>query len=55
VNRLKLTDKQKRKNFKAVFKLLDRKLQIQYTEIARILDLDSRIASSRLKEALNTH
>ncbi|MBU7025052.1 MAG: winged helix-turn-helix domain-containing protein [Theionarchaea archaeon] len=47
-----LTEEQKRKDFRAVFELLDRKPRIKYTEIARILDVDIRIASSRLKDAI---
>jgi hypothetical protein len=52
VNRLTLTEEEKRKDFRAVFELLDRKPRIKYQEIANLLDVDIRIASSRLKEAI---
>jgi hypothetical protein len=52
VKEMTLSDEEKRKDFRAVFDLLDREPRIKYTEIARILDVDIRIASSRLKEAI---
>jgi hypothetical protein len=52
VKRVTLTEEEKRKDFRAVFELLDRKPRIKYQEMAKILDLDIRIVSSRLKEAI---
>jgi hypothetical protein len=52
VKKMTLSEEQKRKDFRAVFDLLDRKPRIKYKEIAKVLDIDIKTASSRLEEAI---